>query len=104
MTSLGDSTSVVALQILFGFVGISSVIVALFGLHYRDSLGFVLYRRFRRRSAECTYPMIGKAVACCVQALIVPLAYELEEGTQYLDSTTASQRLSVRNPSVQDLP
>jgi len=53
MASPNDSTVNISLQILFGIAAIFSVIVALFGLHYRDSLGFVLYRQFRNRSLEC---------------------------------------------------
>lgn len=54
MSGIGEGTSV-ALQIMFGIAGIFSVAVALFGLHYRDSLGFVLYRRFMGRLTECMY-------------------------------------------------
>ena len=55
MTGTSEGPTSVALQILFGVAGIFSVAVALFGLHYRDSLGLVLYRRLRSRPTECSY-------------------------------------------------
>ncbi|KAH7085042.1 hypothetical protein BKA63DRAFT_485037 [Paraphoma chrysanthemicola] len=36
------------LQVLFGIIGIVSILVALAGLHHRDSLACVLLRRVRR--------------------------------------------------------
>jgi hypothetical protein len=47
MSNDQDNTINATLQILFGITGIFSVVVGLFGLHHRDALVFVLYRRIR---------------------------------------------------------
>ena len=60
MSGTSEGPISVALQILFGVAGILGVAVALFGLHYRDSLGLVLYRRLRSRPIECTYTLLIK--------------------------------------------
>jgi len=66
MASPNESTVNISLQILFGIAAIFSVVVALFGLHHRDSIGFVLYRRLRSRHTECTYTslVVLPSIAC----------------------------------------
>jgi len=59
MSSSNSGVVDAALQILFGVAAIFGVAVALFGLHYRDSLGFVLYRRFTHRSTERMLPRLA---------------------------------------------
>ncbi|KAF2035390.1 hypothetical protein EK21DRAFT_84461 [Setomelanomma holmii] len=46
MSTQTKSTDI--LQILFGIIGVLSVVVTIAGLHYHDSLIFVLLRRYRR--------------------------------------------------------
>ena len=46
----------ITLQICFGIFGIVGILVALAGLHHRDSLGCMLCRRFRRHPIECPLP------------------------------------------------
>lgn len=53
MSTSKDSTNI-ALQTCFGIAGILSLIIALLGLHYKDSLGCVLCRRLRGRQAPGT--------------------------------------------------
>jgi hypothetical protein len=48
MSDTKQSTNI-ALQLCFGIVGLIGVLVTLAGLHYTDSLGCVLCRRWRRR-------------------------------------------------------
>jgi len=48
--------------------------------------------------------IIGSTSIYCMWALIVLLAYELEAGLQYSDSTIASQTLSTPTASVHELP
>ncbi|XP_014560792.1 hypothetical protein COCVIDRAFT_60249, partial [Bipolaris victoriae FI3] len=57
MSTKHADTISAALQIIFGVAGILSVVVALFSLHHRDSLIFVLCRRLRNDRVETTYEM-----------------------------------------------
>ncbi|KAH7380014.1 hypothetical protein BKA66DRAFT_571096 [Pyrenochaeta sp. MPI-SDFR-AT-0127] len=46
------STAEIALQILFGVIGILGVAVALAGIHYRDSIGCVILRRRKQPRSQ----------------------------------------------------
>lgn len=57
MSSSSNSTEV-ALQICFGIFSIVGIIVALAGLHHRDSLGCVLFRsRCSQATSHCMEPV-----------------------------------------------
>jgi hypothetical protein len=43
------------LEICVGITGIVAILVAIAGLHYRDSIGCVLFRSLRRRRVECQF-------------------------------------------------
>lgn len=49
MTDTNDSLKI-KLQICFGIFGIVSTVIALASLHYRDSLGCILFNRSQRPS------------------------------------------------------
>jgi hypothetical protein len=59
-TASKDSTNV-ALQVCFGAVAIVAILVGLAGWNYRDSLGIVVYRRYRESGDQKRYEA---AISC----------------------------------------
>lgn len=53
-----SSNTEIALQICFGVFGIVGIVVALAGLHYRDSLCCVVFQRRRKNpTAACMHSL-----------------------------------------------
>ena len=52
-----SSSADITLQVCFGIFGVIGLLVAIAGIHHRDSLGCVLFRRLRRQRTriECLY-------------------------------------------------
>lgn len=96
ISSNHDNTISATLQILFGITGIFSVIVGVFGLHHRDSLVFVLYRRLRTRPTRCMWIKFINLLWSYVQVLTVMIAHSPEDGFASSDTNFDDQSTLAR--------